>query len=182
MNWTELIERVAVRSGTSVSQTRAVLTAAIDEIVESLADGEGVVLWGLGSLEDRWVESRTVRSISDGRKLRLDGRYVARFRPAARLREALQKRTPQLWKHPDHQKAWKVAETLVSDLALYHAARAPSLDADAEPRSIQDACSSSFGPLWARVRQTYETQVPPEVRQTADYLALAARSRWGREL
>ncbi|MEZ4320316.1 MAG: HU family DNA-binding protein [Myxococcota bacterium] len=178
MNWTDLITTVAARAGTSIDDTREVLNAFVDVSTQQIVDGERVVVRGLGTLGTRWVGSRTLRSVSDGRKLRLDGRHVAQFRPSRSLKQSLVKQSPQLWRDERHQKAWKVAETLVADLALYHPTQAPKLDADAPSTTIQDACSASFGPLWARVRTTYEAQVPAEIRASKDYLALAAHSRW----
>lgn len=178
MNWSEIIEEVAERTGMPQSRTKLVLDTLIEVLVERVAEGDKVVLWGLGTLYSRWNESRTLRSISDGRRIRIDGRWAPQFRPSTRLRTLLAQRSPQHWRDPDHQNAWKVAETLVGDLALYHPDQAPALEEDVEFTTVIDACEESFGPLWQRVRLTYESQVPRNVRLTADYLGMAARARW----
>ncbi len=182
MNWSDVAAEVATRADLPASTVRLVLKTAIDVVVERLAAGETVSVHGLGTFGSRWRAPTLFRSVDDRRKVRLDGRFVARFRPASRLREALMTRTPQHWRDPAHQAAWRVADTLVGDLALYHGASAPQeLATDSEPSVVDQVCDRSFGPTWARCRATYDARVPPEVRERADYLALAARARWARE-
>jgi nucleoid DNA-binding protein len=182
MNWTELVARVSARSGTSVRQTRRVLRAMVDVCIEALAEGDSVVIRDLFTLSSRWRGPSTLRSVSDQRKIRLDGRWMARFRPARRLRVTLAERTPQTWRDSDHQTAWRVAEALVGDLALYHGDKAPDALTEATRLDEVDAaCALRFGPLWARVRQSYEARVSENIRSSTDYIAMAARSRWGRQ-
>ncbi len=179
MNWTDLVARVAERSGVSKAQARRVLGALVEESTERLCAGDSVVLKDLVVLGSRWREPTSVRSVADRRKLRLDGRWVPTARVSGRLREALAARTPQTWRDPEHQAAWRTAETLVGDLVLYHSDNAPArLDPRATPAEVEAACAASFGPLWGRVRATYQARVPEHVRAHTDHLALSARSRW----
>lgn len=179
MNVSELVVRIAARTGIPESRVRQVLRAEADLMVEALAQGDKVSLHGVGTICSRWRPAAQLRAIGDRRKVRIDGRWVARFRPAARLRGVLLARTPQLWRDPAHQAAWRVAETLIGDLALYHAAKAPAgLAPDADPAAVDEACLASFGPIWTRCRATWDGKVPPEVRAATDYLCLAARARW----
>lgn len=178
MNWTDLVERVAARTGLPETRVRSILNSTVAVSLEALAEGQDVSLRGLGTLTSRWREPATLRSIGDRRRLRVDGRFVPKFRAARRLRAALAERTPQRWRDPAHQTAWRVAETLISDLALYHQARAPQLDPAAPAAEVEAACVAAFGPVWRRVRETFDAKVSADVRAMDDYLSLAARSRW----
>ena len=146
MTWAELSKRVAERSGESKAATQRVLDALVAEMSDALAEGGAVSLPRVGSISSSWRESRTLRSIGDGRKILLDGRYVARFRPAQGLRERLTGRTPQNWKSPQHQQAWRLAETLIGDLALYHPESVPKdVRAEDPAEAVEARCASSFG-------------------------------------
>ena len=133
---------------------------------------------GLGHLGSRWQEARTLRTVQEQRKIVLDGRFVPRFRASKGVRDALLGRTPQLWKDPAHQAAWRIAETLVGDLNLYHKDKAPTLEQNQELAAVQKTCEAAFGPLWSRVVSAYDSQVPAAVRATRPYLLLIARRRW----
>ncbi len=179
MSWRAFVDQVALRAGSSRAATRAVLAAFVDEVEDTLLFGEAVTVPGLGTITSHWEPERTLRSIKDGRKVAIDGRYRPTFRPAGRLRAAMRDRTPQLLKDPAHQRAWRLAETLVGDLALYHAAAAPKdLAEDTELSEVDTRCARALGPAWTRARRTLDEQTPPEVRAVRDHLALAARRRW----
>lgn len=178
MSWATLVDRVARRSGLPRAAVRTVLGAFVEEAEAELVAGEAVTLPGLGTLDRHWDAERTLRSVRDGRKLVLDGRWRPTFRPSERLRSALREQTPQLLRDPAHQRAWRLAETLVSDLALYHAAAVPTLAPDLDAPAVDARCASAFGPAWARARTTWAEQTPAEVRNVRDHLALAARRRW----
>lgn len=181
MRWRDLIARTATRADVPKAVVQRVLNAFVEETLEALSQGEEVTLRGIGTLGSRWREMRSLRSIQSRRKMMLDGRYIPRFRAATRLRGVLAARTPQNWRSPQHQAAWRVAEALVSDLNLYHADRAPALAPDADCDAVDAACLTSFGPLWSRVVNTYERDVAADVRADTAYLQLAAQRRWTRE-
>ncbi|MBK9364939.1 MAG: HU family DNA-binding protein [Deltaproteobacteria bacterium] len=82
MTWNELIAAVAAKTGRSQTQTRELLDATMEQIVLALAEGEKVPLKGVGVLSSVWREARTVRSITNRRRMMVDGRYLPRFRPA----------------------------------------------------------------------------------------------------
>ncbi|MES2638931.1 MAG: HU family DNA-binding protein [Myxococcota bacterium] len=179
MKWQTLIERVATRAEAPRQTTRSVLDALRTEIEERLSAGESVTLPGVGTLTSQWIEPRTLRSIRDGRKVAIDGRYRATFRPATQLRATLRDRTPQTLLDPAHQRAWRLAETLVSDVALYHESATPQgVYASTELVEVDARCAQAFGLAWARARRTLDAQTPPEVRAARDHLAIAARRRW----
>jgi nucleoid DNA-binding protein len=178
MTWAELTRKVSERAGESRAATTRVLEALLDEISTQVAEGATVSLPRVGRLSSTWREARTVRSVDDGRKLLVDGRFVARFRPATALRDLLASKTPQGWKDPAHQAAWRVAETLVGDLALYHGALAPAdLPTDADPAEVERRCAAAFGSHWERATSVFAERAPGI---TAPLLGLSARRRWAR--
>jgi len=176
MNWTELVKEIASESSQSERDVRQILDAMVSVTTSKLLAGEDVPVRGLGTISSRWRAARTLRSVQDQRKIMLDGRFVPRFRPSKSLRDAVAGRTPQHWRDPQHQAAWRIAETLVGDLALYHAGRAPSaVTENTPPSDVRMSCVEAFGPLWAQVERTYAQQVAGAVRSEGDYLGLAAR-------
>ena len=109
----------------------------------------------------------------------LDGRFVVRYRTSKRVKDALSGRTPQLWRDPAHQAAWRSAETLIGDVDLYHASDVPtSLTSASSPEEIDRVCSKAFGPVWNQVVESYEQRVPEEIRSQRSYLTLAAMELW----
>lgn len=179
MNWLELVDAAAERAGVSQRVAKDVLNAMTEIVVEELQKGESVSVRSLGRFEAAWRDGRTLRSIASGRMMMLGGRWSPRFKPSEPLRRALADRTPQHWKDPRHQEAWRTAEALVGDLALYHADRAPrGLTEDADLNTVHVACKLAFKNLWTQVLNTYEEQVPVEVREVRDYLGEAAREQW----
>lgn len=179
MNWNELIRTVATEASQDLRTTRRILDTMAEVLVSRIAAGEEVTLRRVGTLGGAWRPPRQMRSIADRRTIRVDGRFVPRFRPAEALRRALTARTPQLSRGPEHQEAWRVAETLVGDLDLYHSADAPrGMKADTNPETVHVACDIAFGTLWQQVVETYESEVPEAVRMQHDYLAEAALRRW----
>lgn len=180
MSWKEINAAVATRSGSSEAGTRKILDAFVREVAERVARGERVAIPHLGVFSTSWEDERQVRGIQDGRKLAVDGHWRARFRVAEPLRRALRERTPQLLRSPEHQRAWRLAETLVGDLGIYHPeARPTALSRRAEAGETDRLCRAALGAAWDRARRTYDEQISPAIRADRDYLALAARRRWG---
>jgi integration host factor subunit beta len=181
MTWAELVAAVAARTGTSQSRIREILGVTVEIAAEALGDGESVSLQDLGRLDCRWRGPTIVRSVSDGRRMRVDGRWVPDFRPSSVLCERLEARTPQYWRDPEHQNAWRVAEALVGDVALYDPESAPEgIGAEDPDDQVHAKCAEAFGPSWTRARQGYDSRVSQAVRLCRDYLAIVARSRWAR--
>jgi nucleoid DNA-binding protein len=177
MTWKDIIAETARRSGQSRADTIKVLDALQDIGREKLLEGEEFRIPALGTLSSAWRKTRALRSIADMRKIVLDGRYVVRFRPAKPLKDEIAARTPQRWRDPRHQTAWRVAETLLGDLALYHASRMPT-DLPADHDAARQALEASFGDAWIQARRTYEAKVDPAVRTACDHLVEAAIARW----
>jgi len=178
MNGSDLIAEAAAAAGMSQAELRRALQAVSEVAARTLAEGAPVRLPGLGTLQPRQLSARTIRSVSDMRRMRLGERWSLRFRPARPLREAVAARAPQHWREPAHQEAWRMSEALISDLALYHVAQVPRLAEHASDEAVHRACAEAFGGLWAQVVDSYRQSVPDTVRATSDHLAAAARTRW----
>lgn len=178
MNTAELISEICASTGLSRAQVQTMLSAQREVVLAALQRGDDVPVPGLGRLSSRWQEARTLRTLVEQRKMMLDGRFVPRYKPSKAVRDALLSRTPQLWKDPAHQAAWRVCETLIGDLNLYHKDKAPAFNPDADLDAVQRQCEAAFGPLWTRVVHAYESQVPAAVRTARAYLLLSARRRW----
>lgn len=178
MNWSDLIERVCERTGRPADEVKEILECFVDVALESLADGHDVSVRGLGTISSRWLEPRSLRSVHDSRRLMLDGRWVPRYRASSRVREALLSRTPQRWRDPRHQAAWRLAEALVGDLDLYHGDRAPQLEEQTPLPMVASICAVAFGPVWERVVRTWNAQVPPGISTEGQHLLRVAHERW----
>lgn len=178
MTWADMVKHVATAEGRPPAEVQRVLRRFVDQVADEVAKGERVAIPGLGVLSTVWRREAALRSVHDGRRVYLDGRFQVSFRAANRLREQVRARSPQLLRDPEHQRALRVGETLVSDLALYHKTQAPALATEMEPVAVRAACAQAFGPSWLRVEATYVEKVPEPVRTSRDYLALAARRRW----
>ena len=177
MSWTELSKAVAERAGVPTHTTHAVLTAFVEEVRERVSTGDSVLIWGLGTLERRWIAGRVVRGIADKRRMWVGGRFVPRFRPAAAFKRSTHPEADADWRSEAHQKAWRLAETLIDDLDLYHAAQRPtSLDGSKSDADIEQACAESFGHHWDQVRRTWNERVPSGV--DTRFLGIVARRRW----
>ncbi len=180
MRWRELVSRVSARSRIGPGQTTAVLDALIEEVIEALGQGDEVAIPGIVKIESRWQDARIIRSVKDRRRVSIDGRYVPRLRAGTRIKQVLMSRTPQTWRDPAHQAAWRLAEALIGDLELYHREQVPSgLTAKMAPDEIERRCASSFGPAWALVRDTFDTAVAEPIRSQQQHLPCTARRRWG---
>ncbi len=178
MKWTELVTRVAALTGQPRDQVKETLDALAPVVLEALNDGEEVTLRNLCTIQLRWQDARQLRSVADHRRIMLDGRWTPKLRASLPLREAALARSPQRWRDPRQQSAWRLAETLIGDLDLYHSTRAPALPKDAPLEQVASACADAFGPAWDRVLQTWNTQVEEEIRAEGDHLLRVARARW----
>lgn len=180
MNWTELIDHVAERAGVPKTHAKRILDAASSEIRDAVARGEAVAFKDLGRIEVRELKPRAIRKIDDQRKYYLGKRFGVRIRPAARLKRAAASLGSTEWKSPKHQAAWRRAETLISDLDLYHGKDAPQLADDLSTEQVIHRLRTAFGSRWRQVQTSFDREVDASVEGSADYLAQAAVRRWAR--
>lgn len=181
MNWNEIVKLTATAVDRPQRETDKVLQAFLRIAGDSLVEDptRRIVLRGIGTLSATWTEPRVVRSPRDRRRIYVDGRWRLRFRVSEALRKRVEARSPQLWRAPEHQAAWRLAETLVADLALYHPDQCPTLRGAISDAEVHEQAASALGNHWQRAVRAYETDVPEGVRQACDHLASAARRRWG---
>lgn len=178
MKWSELVDRVAARTGQPRDSVKKSLDALAPVVLEALDAGEEVNLRHICTIGLRWQEGRQLRSVSDQRRIVLDGRWTPRIRASSALRASGLARSPQQWRDPRHQTAWRLAETLIGDLDLYHHDQAPMLPKDLPLELVAAACAESFGPAWTRVLTTWAEQTPEDVRVEGNQLMQVARARW----
>lgn len=79
MNKGELIDKVAEKAGVTKKQADAVLTAAIEAIQESVANGDKVTLVGFGSFEPRERKEREGRNPQTGKTIKIPATKVPAF-------------------------------------------------------------------------------------------------------
>ncbi|PSP17856.1 MAG: DNA-binding protein [Cyanobacteria bacterium QS_8_64_29] len=79
MNKGDLVDQVADKATVTKKQADAVLTAALDTIMEAVSDGEKVTLVGFGSFEPRERKSREGRNPKTGDKMQIPSTRVPAF-------------------------------------------------------------------------------------------------------
>lgn len=174
MKWKEVVKSVSERSGVSLAETRAVLTSLTEVTSEALQRDDKISLPNVGTLSCRWTDGRVLRGVGDQKRMWVGGRYSARFRAAAALKRELERGSQ--WRSPAHQRAWRLAETLIDDLDLYHANLAPSDLRGLAPNVVLDRCATAFGAHWEQVVQTWNDRIDEGV--DTPFLAIVAARRW----
>ncbi len=79
MNKGELVDRVAHKATVTKKQADAVLSAAIEAIMEAVSEGEKVTLVGFGSFESRDRKAREGRNPKTGDKMEIPATKVPAF-------------------------------------------------------------------------------------------------------
>ena len=79
MNKGELVDRIAQRATVTKKQADAVLSAAIETIMDAVADNDKVTLVGFGSFERRHRKEREGRNPKTGEKMAIPETYVPAF-------------------------------------------------------------------------------------------------------
>lgn len=79
MNKGELVDAVADKAKVSKKQADAVLSAAIDSIMEAVSKGEKVTLVGFGSFEPRERKEREGRNPKTGEAMKIPATKVPAF-------------------------------------------------------------------------------------------------------
>jgi nucleoid DNA-binding protein len=178
LNWSEVIQKVSARSGVGRPVVERVLRALREVVVEAVCRGDEVPLPGVLKLSSRWRSPRQLRR-PDGSRMRIDGRFVPRVQLAAPLRRQLSERTPQNWRDPRQQAAWRLAETLLGDLAAYHPGVSPrTMHLHSTWDEVDGALREAFPGAWDRVLLTWRQGVDDDVRSSTDHLLHAARLAW----
>lgn len=87
MNKGDLIDRIAERTPVTKKQADAVLTAALEAIMEAVSEGEKVTLVGFGSFESRDRKEREGRNPKTGEKMSIPATKVPAFSPGKLFKE-----------------------------------------------------------------------------------------------
>lgn len=91
MNKSELVENIAKKTGLSLKDANAVVSAFMSTVKESLAAGDSVVLVGFGSFVVRDRAARTGHNPRTGETLQIPAVKVPAFRPGKSLKDAVSK-------------------------------------------------------------------------------------------
>lgn len=89
MNKTELISVVAEKAEVTQKEAELVLTAIVDTIQETLAQGEKVVLTGFGTFEVRHRVARKGRDPRTGAEIDIPAQRSPAFRAGKGLKDAV---------------------------------------------------------------------------------------------
>lgn len=87
MNKGELVDKVAEKAGIPKKQADAVLTAAIDSIMEAVSTGDKVTLVGFGSFEPRERSAREGRNPQTGKTIQIPATKVPAFSAGKQFKE-----------------------------------------------------------------------------------------------
>lgn len=79
MNKGELVDAIAEKTNVTKKQADAVLTAAIDAVMEAVANGEKVTLVGFGTFERRERAAREGRNPKSGETMQIPATTVPAF-------------------------------------------------------------------------------------------------------
>jgi DNA-binding protein HU-beta len=87
MNKGELVDAVASKTEITKKEADAVLSAAIDTIMEAVASGDKVTLVGFGSFEPRQRAAREGRNPQTGKTLQIPATTVPAFSAGKQFKE-----------------------------------------------------------------------------------------------
>ena len=87
MNKAELVDAVSEKASVTKKQADAVISAAIDTIVEAVASGDKVTLVGFGSFESRDRKAREGRNPKTNEKMEIPATRVPAFSAGKLFRE-----------------------------------------------------------------------------------------------
>lgn len=90
MNKTELIKNVAEVTGKTQKETREVVESVLEAMAETLAEGEEVNIHGFGKFKVVERPARQGRNPKTGEAIEIPARNALKFKPASRLKEAVQ--------------------------------------------------------------------------------------------
>ena len=89
MTKSQLLEKLAERSGLTKQQAAAALDALVVLVVEHVKQGEPVKIPGLGTFKKRETKARTGRNPQTGAPIQIPARKKAAFTVAKSFKEAV---------------------------------------------------------------------------------------------
>lgn len=87
MNKSELVDAIAAKAEMTKKDADVVLSAVIDAIMESVAEGEKVTLVGFGTFEARQRQAREGRNPSTGKPIKIPATTVPAFSAGKSFKE-----------------------------------------------------------------------------------------------
>ncbi|MEO0948773.1 MAG: HU family DNA-binding protein [Cyanobacteria bacterium J06641_5] len=87
MNKGELIDAIADKAAVTKKQADAVLTTALEAIMDAVSEGKKVTLVGFGSFEPRDRKAREGRNPKTGEKMEIPATTVPAFSPGKMFKE-----------------------------------------------------------------------------------------------
>jgi len=93
MNKGELIDVVAEKASVTKKQADTVLSAALEAILQAVADGEKVTIVDFGSWEGRDRKAREGRNPKTGDKMEIPATTVPAFSAGKRFKDAVSGKT-----------------------------------------------------------------------------------------
>lgn len=91
MNKTELIAAVAEKSGISKKDAEKAVSATIDTIISSIADGDKIQIVGFGTFEQRTRNARTGCDPRTGKNIQIPASKVPAFKAGKAFKDAVNK-------------------------------------------------------------------------------------------
>ncbi len=91
MNKTELVALVAEKSGLTKKDADAAVSATLDAVVETIANGEKVQLIGFGTFEQRQRNARTGCDPRTGKSIEIPASKVPAFKAGQAFKKAVNK-------------------------------------------------------------------------------------------
>jgi DNA-binding protein HU-beta len=91
MNKGELVDVIAAKAQTTKKEADAILTAAIDCIMDAVASGDKVTLVGFGSFEPRKRQAREGRNPQTGKAIKIPETVVPAFSAGKQFKEMVAK-------------------------------------------------------------------------------------------
>jgi DNA-binding protein HU-beta len=89
MNKSDLINKVAEKSGLTKTKTAEVIDALVETMQSALASGEKITLVGFGSFDVSKRDAREGRNPKSGEKITIPAKTVVRFRSGKELSESV---------------------------------------------------------------------------------------------
>ena len=89
MNKTELVEKVAEKTGKTKKEAGMIVDSVLQTISEALKNGDKVTLIGFGNFEVREYAARKGRNPQTGEEMFIEARKAPAFKPGKQLKEMI---------------------------------------------------------------------------------------------
>lgn len=90
-NRQDLVDLIAVKADISKTIAEIALTAVVDTITDTLADGGKVAIVNFGSFETSQRKARVGRNPRTGEEMKIPASVIAKFKAGKRLKDAVNK-------------------------------------------------------------------------------------------